>query len=144
MFLGVATAGETLPTAPGSENGDANVPNVAGIVPAPIARYHFRIEERYAGIAAETNEIDIFSGGDDGDCAFRFTVGEKYVVFTHPSDDGKPFATICSGTRLAHDALALIPQLRAMRDGRRVASVFGVIRRADPPLLQPTEIPTIP
>lgn len=144
VLLGVVTAGETLPAAPAVDSGDPMAPNVAGIIPTPIARYHFRIDERFSGIADGTNEIDIFSGGDDGDCAFRFAVGEKYVVFTHPSDDGRPFATICAGTRLAHDALALIPQLRAMRDGRRVASVFGVIRRADPPLLQPTDDPDDP
>lgn len=141
VFLGTVTAGETLPAAPGQ---DPTAPNVAGIVPTPIARYHFHVEESFAGVSKGAREIDIFSGGDDGDCAFRFEVGRQYVVFTHPSDDGRAFATICAGTRTADDARALIPQLRAMRDGRRVASVFGVIRRSDPPMLQPPDDPDDP
>jgi hypothetical protein len=141
VFFGTVTSGETLPAVAGS---DPSAPNVAGIVPTPIARYHFRVEERFAGVNEGSTEIDIFSGGDDGDCAFRFEVGQKYVVFTHPDDNGRPFATICAGTRPANEARALIPQLRAMRDGRRVASVFGIIRRTDPPLLQPTDDPDDP
>ena len=141
IFVGTVTSGETLAAVSAA---DPNAPNPEGVVPTPIARYHFRVEEPFAGIPAGAKEVDIFSGGDDGDCAFRFQAGQRYVVFTHPSDDGRPFVTICAGTRFASDALALIPQLRAMRDGRRVASVFGVIRRTNPPMLQPTDDPDDP
>jgi hypothetical protein len=107
-----------------------------------VVRYHFQINERFAG--PETTEIDVFSGGEDGDCAFRFKKGEQYIVFTNKSEDGRLFATICSGTRLASEGRALIPQLRAMRNGQRVASVFGVLRRSDPPLLAPSDDPDDP
>ena len=58
--------------------------------------------------------------------------------------EGRLFATICNGTRPADDGRALLPQLRAMRNGQRVASVFGVLRRADPPFLAPPDDPDDP
>jgi hypothetical protein len=109
---------------------------------APLYRYHFQIDEKFAG--PDEPEIDIFSGGDDGDCGYKFQKGEKYVVYTHQGTDGRLFSTICDGTRLASDATALIPQLRAMRLGKRVASVFGVLRRSDPPFLAPPDDPSDP
>jgi hypothetical protein len=130
VFLGTVTQAENV--SPG------------GATPAsgPLTRYHFRIDEKYAGLDAA--EIDIFSGGDDGDCGFRFEQGAQYVVFSDRADDGRLFATICSSTRPASEARALLPQLRAMRNGQRVASVFGVLRRADPPLLAPLDDPDDP
>ena len=65
--------------------------------------------------------------------AIRFKKGEKYIVFTQQEVEGRLFATICNGTRPQPRGRALIPQLRAMRNGQQVASVFGVLRRADPP-----------
>jgi hypothetical protein len=158
VFLGTVTDAEMMPSqapplsqqlAAGAENpADANAA-AAGAAPAPadpsafpIARYHFHIDEKFAG--ADAPEIDIFSGGDDGDCGYHFTKGEQYVVYTNPGADGRLYATICNGTRPVADALALIPQLRAMRDGTRVASVFGVLRRSDPPFLSPPDDPDDP
>ncbi len=108
----------------------------------PTYRYHFRIDERFSGPVAST--IDVFTGGDDGDCGYRFKNGAKYLVFTHEGSDGRLYSTICDGTRTAADARALIPQLRAMRDGQRVASVFGIVRRVDPPFLDPPDAPDPP
>ena len=89
-------------------------------------------------------EIDIYSGGQDGDCGYKFKKGEQYLVYGQPESEGRLFATICNGTRPADDARALIPQLRAMARGQRVASVFGVLRRADPPFLAPPGDPDDP
>jgi hypothetical protein len=138
VFLGTVTQVENLP-AP-APSADASAPsNPAATL---VVRYHFQINERFAG--PDTQEIDVFSGGDDGDCAFRFKKGEQYIVYTNKSDDGRLFASICSGTRPASEGRALLPQLRAMRNGQRVASVFGVLRRSDPPLLAPTDDPDDP
>ena len=138
VFLGVVTGAQKLPAAaPADASGAA-----AAALAAPIVRYHFRIEQRFAG--PDAPEIDIFSGGDDADCGYRFRNGQEYLVFTHQGTEGRLFATICGGTRPASDAAAIIPQLRAMRDGRRVASVFGVLRRADPPQLAPPDDPDDP
>jgi hypothetical protein len=155
VFLGTVTETEVLrlQTQPPANTDvasttDAAASSVTGSAPGPVTRYHFRVDENFMG--AGSAEIDVFSGGDDADCAFRFRKGAQYVVFPHkPSssnssdkpDDARLFATICDGTRLASEAQALLPQLRAMRNGQRVASVFGVVRRANPPMLGPPDDP---
>jgi hypothetical protein len=147
VFLGTVTAAEEIayaaPKAPdsGTESGPP-VPAV-DIVAARLTRYHFRIDEAFTGPDAG-QEVDVFSGGDDGDCGYRFKLNEPYLVFTHQGTEGRLFATICSGTREASQARALLPQLRAMRNGQRVASVFGVLRRADPPFLALPDDPDDP
>ena len=108
----------------------------------PIIRYHFHINERFAG--PDSPDIDVFSGGDDGDCGYNFKKGDQYIVFTQQETEGRLFATICNGTRRAADGRALLPQLRAMRNHDRVASVFGLLHRADPPLLAPSDDPDDP
>lgn len=143
VFLGTVTAVEDMPyAAPKSDNPSDSSGAPVDIVASRLTRYHFRIDERFAG--PEVAEIDIFAGGDDGDCGYRFKQGEKYLVFTQQETEGRLFATICNGTRPASEALALIPQLRAMRNGTRVASVFGVLRRTDPPFLAPPDDPEDP
>ena len=147
VFLGTVTEvellrgqGQPAARAEGTPATDAAAAsNASGATPMIVTRYRFRVDENFVG--ADSAEIDVFSGGDDADCAFRFRRGAQYVVFPYKADDARLFATICSGTRPAKEAHALLPQLRAMRDGRRVASIFGVIRRADPPMLGPPDNP---
>jgi hypothetical protein len=138
VFLGTVTEVENLPASPPP----ADAPATANAGATGVTRYQFQINERFAGPDAQ--EIDVFSGGDDGDCAYRFRKGEQYIVYTNKSDDGRLFATICTSTRPASEGRALLPQLRAMRNGQRVASVFGVLRRSDPPLLAPSDDPDDP
>ncbi|HLV94362.1 MAG TPA: hypothetical protein VKS44_04155 [Candidatus Acidoferrales bacterium] len=135
VFLGTVTQVAEVPTSA------ADAGNQSATA-TPVLRYHFHIDEKFSGPAA--SEIDVYSGGDDGDCGFRFKKGERYVVFTQQETERRLFATICNGTRAAADARALIPQLRSLRDGQRVASVFGVLRRADPPTLAPPDDPDDP
>jgi hypothetical protein len=56
-------------------------PATGGANPAStsVTRYHFHIDEKFAG--PDTEEIDVFSGGDDGDCGYQFKKGEQYLVF---------------------------------------------------------------
>lgn len=162
VFLGTVTDVEILPPSvlkhteaaddvkqsPGPDNANGEPTAKDGALPGetptetPITRYHFRMDEKFSG--PDTADIDVFSGGDDGDCGYRFEKGAQYVVFTQQEVEGRLFATICNGTRPASDARALIPQLRAMRNGTRVASVFGVLRRTDPPFLSPPDDPDDP
>jgi hypothetical protein len=157
VFLGTVIDSQVLPPEPAigqpdannspaaSDPAPANTPQSISVSPAsaaPVVRYRFRIDERFAG--PDESEIDIYSGGDDGDCGYKFKKGEQYVVYTQQEAGGRLFATICNGTRPASDAVALIPQLRAMRDHERVASVFGVLRRSDPPFLAPPDDPADP
>ena len=165
VFLGTVTAIEEVPYVPApsqslsprepgtpadtSAGTAADAPAARSAAPkdniaARLTRYHFHIDEGFASPDSSYAEVDIFSGGDDGDCGYHFKPNQQYVVFTHQGADGHLFSTICDGTRLASDAHALLPQLRAMRDGRRVASVFGEVRRADPPFLAATNDPDDP
>src|SRR5271156_4655078 len=146
VFVGTVTDIENVPP-PAPDPASAADSQPAGrTAPAPdstpVIRYHFKIEDKFAG--PDVAEIDIFSGGDDGDCGYRFRKGDRYIVFTQQENEGRLFATICNGTRPASDGRALLPQLRAMRNHQRVASVFGVLRRSDPPLLAPVEDPDDP
>jgi hypothetical protein len=159
VFLGtvtdisaVANTPVTNPTASPDANGATPDANVASTQAAaaeaatqgntPIIRYHFHINERFAGPTSP--DIDVFSGGDDGDCGYNFKIGDQYIVFTQQETEGRLFVTICNGTRRAADGRALLPQLRAMRNHDRVASVFGLLHRADPPLLAPSDDPDDP
>lgn len=154
VFLGTVTAVEDIAYAatPASDSSDqpadasTTKQTPVDIIAARLTRYHFRIDERFAPAAATAfaEEVDIFSGGEDGDCGYRFKSGKQYVVFTHQGTDNRLFATICSGTRPVSDAKALLPQLRAMRSGQRVASVFGVLRRSEPPFLALPDDPDEP
>jgi hypothetical protein len=142
VFAGTVVAIEMVKTPAGTVTTEAGAADAPQEAASPIVRYKFRVNERFAGAGGET--IDIYSGGDDGDCGYVFKLGEQYVVFTQQETEGRLFATICNGTRPFIEARALIPQLRAMRTHQRVASVFGVLRRADPPLLAPSDDPEDP
>jgi hypothetical protein len=146
VFVGTVTNVENVPS-PVPDAANASDSQNAGSAPpateiAPVTRYHFKIDDKFAG--PDAPEIDVFSGGDDGDCGYRFRKGDQYIVFTQQETEGRLFATICNGTRPASDGRALLPQLRAMRNHQRVASVFGVLRRSDPPLLAPADDPDDP
>lgn len=146
VFVGTVMDVENVPSPAPDAAGAADSQNAGSTTPAtdvtPVIRYRFKIDEKFAG--PDAAEIDIFSGGDDGDCGYRFRKGDRYIVFTQQEIEGRLFATICNGTRPAADGRALLPQLRAMRKHQRVASVFGVLRRSDPPLLAPADDPDDP
>jgi hypothetical protein len=151
VFLGTVTQVEDVANAapandaPEAASGSpANAPanTTVDTIAARLTRYRFHIDERFAGPGSA--DIDVFAGGDDGDCGYRFKKGAQYVVFTQPEAEGRLFATTCNGTRPAGDARALLPQLRAMGKGQRIASVFGVLRRSDPPFLAPADDPDDP
>ena len=138
-----APAEATNPSASSeNSNAEAERSKAAATPSTPVTRYHFRIDEHFAG--SEVGDINVLSGGDDGDCGYRFEKGEQYVVFTRQEVEGHLFATICNGTRPAKEGLALLPQLRAMRKGQRVASVFGILRRTDALVSAPPDDPGDP
>lgn len=121
-------------TGGGAANSGTVNSGTAGAPPSfPVIRYRFHVDENFSGAGAA--EIEIYSGGDDGDCGYRFQKGAQYIVYTQQETEGRLFATTCNGTRPVSEARALLPQLRAMRGGQRVASVFGVLRRSEPPFL---------
>ena len=96
-----------------------------------VSRYRFRVDESIAGL--KERELDVFSGRGGADCSYHFQRGEQYVVFPYQDDAGKLHVTVCSDTRPVSSAAVLLPQLRAMRDGRPFANLFGVLRRTQQP-----------
>jgi len=61
------------------------------------------------------------------------SLAASYVVFADERSNGRFYVRTDSGTRPMSEALALLPQLRAFREGQRVASLFGVLRSAEEP-----------
>ncbi|MFZ0432838.1 MAG: hypothetical protein WAL86_09115, partial [Candidatus Acidiferrales bacterium] len=74
VFLGTVTAVETLPSASAAAasaistdtSAAASTAQPAPAPATPITHYRFRVDERFAG--TDSPEVDVFSGGDDGDC----------------------------------------------------------------------------
>jgi len=101
------------------------------------SRYRFRIDEKISGLGEE-HEIDIYSGRSGGDCSYHFAKNQKYLVFPNRNND-RLVVTICSRTRPFNFAQAILPQLRAMRDGNPVASVYGLLQVGQQPYLSVTD-----
>jgi hypothetical protein len=81
------------------------------------ARYTFRVDESLA--SAPASQLDIYSGRGGGDCSVRFRVGEKYLVDSWRGEDGRVLVSTCSHTRLLSEADSLLPEMRALRDGKK-------------------------
>lgn len=95
-----------------------------------VARYHFRVEERFS--PGVSGAVDVLSGRGGADCSFWFKTGVSYLVFAY-RDGGELWANVCSNTQPVADASPLLAQLRAMRDGRRVARIYGTVRQTQQP-----------
>jgi len=121
MFVGTLVAAENPP-----ESGTIAAQKQTG-----QARYTFRVEEVFAGV--KTAVIDILSGRGNSDCSVRFQLGEKYLVDGWRGDTGLVRTSICSKTRLFHASDPLLPELRAIRDGKKPDSLFGVLMRTQEP-----------
>ncbi len=95
------------------------------------AHYSFRVDEPMSGVTGK--EIDVYSGRGCCDCSVSFQKGEKYLVDAWRGDNGLVSVSICSKTRQFRTSDPLLPELRAIRDGKRADSLFGVLRRAQEP-----------
>ena len=95
------------------------------------ARYHFRVDERLS--MPVRTEVDVLSGRGGADCSIWFEKGIPYLVFAYRGNDGELWANVCSNTRKVADAGPLLAQLRAMRDGKPVARVYGIVRQVQQP-----------
>ena len=95
------------------------------------ARYHFRVEEWLSPDGRA--EVDVLSGRGSADCSIRFETGIPYLVFAYRGNNDELSTGICSNTQRVADAGPLLAQLRAMRDGQRVARVYGTLRQVQPP-----------
>jgi hypothetical protein len=97
-----------------------------------LSRYRFRVDENISGFAEK--EVDVYSGRGGGDCSYHFRMGQSYFVAPFkrtPSEN--LMAGICTGTQPTANAGPLLEELRSWRDGKRGASVEGIIRRKQQP-----------
>jgi len=88
----------------------------------------FQVTEAFKGI--QGNVVDLNKGVHE----FGFELGKKYLVFAVPCGwrgaDGECLTnSICFGTRPLEDAAAILEQLRAEKNGKRVAAVYGTLVR---------------
>jgi hypothetical protein len=91
-------------------------------------KYRFAVDEAISGI--KVAGVEVYSSLGNGDCGFRFDLGESYIVFSWRSEGGNLVTSICTKTRELKNAPALLPQMRAMRDGRKPASLFGILTQS--------------
>lgn len=117
VFLGTVTSVENPP--------DEHSPG------GGVATYHFRVEEQLSG--AYEPEAVVVSGRGGADCSVWFRQGVSYLVFAYRSDDGELRSNACSKTQPAEGAGALLAQLRAMREGKQVATIYGTLMRRQEP-----------
>jgi hypothetical protein len=95
------------------------------------ARYTFSVAEEFAG--ALSGKAVVYSGRGGADCSAHFKPGEQYLVYAYRATDKTLHATICSRTQLAAGAEILLRQLRAAKENMPVASLYGTLRRTQPP-----------
>lgn len=74
----------------------------------------------------DKTEVDVYSGRGGGDCSYHFEPGQQYLVLPY-RNEAQLWAGMCTNTRPIAFAAGLLPQFRAMRDGRKVASLYGVL-----------------
>jgi hypothetical protein len=92
---------------------------------------HFSIAESLRGEGQPGQEIVVRTGMDergpqDGDCSYPFVVGVSYLVYASGLGDSLS-TTICTFTSPEVAAGGFLCELRAIRDGQPVDSLFGTV-----------------
>jgi hypothetical protein len=100
----------------------------ATAAPEDSPTLRFRVTEAFKGVKGEY--VDVSKGLSH----FEFTLGEQYLVFAAPcgwEGASSQCLTIppCSETRALQYAAAIVEQLRAEKNGKRVAAVYGTLVR---------------
>ena len=96
-----------------------------------VSRYTFRVDETIT--PSKDSEVVVNSGRGGADCSWHFLQGKQYLVYAYGAERDGLHTNICSPTRSIEHATAILPQLRAMRDGQPVANLFGTLRRVQQP-----------
>jgi hypothetical protein len=99
-----------------------------GSLTAKTPQYRFRVDEKIKGVTGDSFDVEAFP------CIGYeyFQVGKRYLVFVDVIrlDDGEHlFAHKCGPTRELKYAQAILQQMRAEKDGKRDASVYGMLQR---------------
>jgi hypothetical protein len=116
---------DCAPPAPGSCHllEDAPTVFVGTLVKNGPDLYHFRIDELIKG--AHRKYIDLLPAP----ISPHFELGQQYLVFTAVTPVSYLAAAVCMPNYPAKYAKALLQQLRAEKNGKRDASVYGMLWR---------------
>jgi hypothetical protein len=96
--------------------------------------YTFTVSEAFAGTSSGGEAI--ISIALRGMCdSPHFEKGEQYLVYANRAPDGTLYATLCGRTQLAARAEILLRQLRAAKENKPIASLYGVLRRTQQPYI---------
>lgn len=87
---------------------------------------HFTVDESFRGAVAPGGETVVYTGKGGGDCGYPFVPGTRYLVYASTTA-GRFYAGICSETKPAGMAEAVLRELRALRDRKPVDAVFGAV-----------------
>ena len=88
----------------------------------------FEVAERLRGEMEQ--RINIYEPGTS--CDYTFRAGQSYLVFAH-LENGRLTTSELTSTRPVLTASALLRQLRALREGRKPAALFGVLSQHSGP-----------
>ena len=88
--------------------------------------YKFSVEQPYLGVAG--TEVEILTGSGGGDCGYRFTIGQRYLVYAYRSKTNLN-TSICTRTKpfsQADEDLAFLGTLSSAAPG---ATIHGRVAR---------------
>jgi hypothetical protein len=134
IFLGKVTA-DIATEAPMLEESETD--RVEALLPGSIEKplmnhaVHFSISESFRGEGQLGQEIVVHTGVDergrrDGDCSYPFIVGVSYLVYASVVGDSLS-TSACTFTSPEVAVGGDLRELRAIRDGHAVDSLFGTV-----------------
>jgi hypothetical protein len=91
----------------------------------------FDVTERLRGNIGR--QVEIYEPGTS--CDYPFKAGKSYLVFAHP-ENGRLMTSELSATQAASTASAVLRQLRALSEGRKLASLFGMLSQHSGPNIE--------
>jgi hypothetical protein len=90
---------------------------------------HFLVREILGGRVASEKDTVVFTGTGGGDCGYPFAIGQTYLVYAYTNDE-QLATSICTPTRPAVTAAAVMQQLHALAKNATPATLFGMIGTA--------------
>jgi hypothetical protein len=96
--------------------GRADTVFVGRVVSSSVGQVDLAVVEPLRGV--QDWQVRINNG--PGNCAYGFTTGESYLVYTYRTPDGQMWTSMCSRTRPVADAAEDLAYLRSQRFARKL------------------------
>ena len=107
---------------------DPERPRPGEIRETPYMRiFKFSVDQAYSGV--DGTEVEVLTGNGGGDCGYRFTIGERYLVYAYVSEN-RLVTSICSRTKLFENADEDLEFLGNLSSATRGATIYGRVARA--------------